>query len=98
MQRENIWPEAIEQASSVLDDLETTDRFCAMSFDKHTHTLVGFERWSELELQQRVPIITQEISKLSPTWASTNLGNALMTAAEAIEDDEINDKLFINDI
>ena len=29
--------------------------------------------------------------KVSPGWASTNLGQALVAAAEAIEDDEAND-------
>ena len=44
-----------------------------------------------------MPVIKDEISNLSPTWASTNLGNALISAAEAIEDDEINDTLLLNE-
>ncbi|MBN2590941.1 MAG: BatA and WFA domain-containing protein [Sedimentisphaerales bacterium] len=97
MRRENLWEQATEEAISVLNDLETTDRLCVMSFDKNVNTLAGFEMSSELEPSQRVSVIKDEISKLSPTWFSTNLGNALVTASEAIEDDEINDKMLINE-
>ncbi len=97
MRREDLWKQATDQAQSVLNDLKPTDRLCVMSFDKNTRTLSGFEMWSELEPAQRVTVVKDEISKLSPTWASTNLGNAMISAAEAIEDDEINDKLLINE-
>ena len=40
---------------------------------------------------QRASIVSEHISKLSPGWASTDLGRALVSAAEAIEDDEVND-------
>ncbi|MFC1781462.1 BatA domain-containing protein [Planctomycetota bacterium] len=92
MQREGMWEQAIEQAQSVLDEIELTDRLCVINFGKNTETLIGFESWSEMEPDQRIVTIEEGISQLSPTWASTNLGNALITAAEAIEDDEINDQ------
>ena len=97
MHRENLWTQAIEQAQSALEELEPTDRLCLMSFDKNTQTIMDFDAWSELEPDQREAIVVEQMSELSPTWSSTNLGNALLTAAEAIEDDEINDKLLIND-
>ena len=97
MNREDLWQQATNQAQSVLSDLRPTDRLCVMSFGKNTSTLVGFETWNELEQAQRVPVVKEEISKLSPTWTSTNLANALISAAEAIDDDEINDKLLINE-
>jgi len=62
-----------------------------MSFDKNTQTLIGFEQWGAMGPTQRASIAIEHISKLSPSWAITNLGNALVNAAEAIEDDEIND-------
>lgn len=97
MRRENLWEQATEEAVSALNNIKPTDRLCVMSFDKNANTLAGFEMWNELEPSQRIPVVKDEISKLSPTWYSTNLGNALVTAAEAIEDDEINDKTLINE-
>ncbi len=92
MRRTGMWTQAVGEARSVLEDSEPMGRFCVISFDNDTDALIGFEAWSELEPDRRVPTIIEEISGLSPSWASTNLGNALITAAEAIEDDDINDK------
>ncbi|MBN1975360.1 MAG: BatA domain-containing protein [Sedimentisphaerales bacterium] len=97
MKREDLWKQASEQALSVINNLKPTDRLCVINFDKNAQTIAGFEMWNELEPEQRVSVIKEEISKLSPTWSATNMGNALITAAEAIEDDEINDKMLINE-
>lgn len=92
MRRAGMWTQAVNEAGSVVEDLEPIDRLCVISFDNDTNTLIGFEAWNELEPDQRIATINEEISGLSPSWATTNLGNALITAAEAIEDDEINDQ------
>ncbi len=92
MRREGMWQQAISQARSVLDDIGPDDRACVMSFDRGTQTLIGFEQWNQLDPSQRVFIVIDSISKLSPGWNMTNLGHALVGAAEAIEDDEINDR------
>ncbi len=92
MQRTGMWTQLVNETRSVLENAEPTDRVCVISFDKNTKTLIGFESWSELSPGRRVPVIIEEISRLSPSWDSTNLGNALVTAAETIEDDEINDQ------
>ncbi len=91
MRRAGIWEQAISEAQSVLKDIGRADRVCVMSFDQSTKTLIGFEQWSALETARRTPVITEQISKLSPGWALTNLGNALVSAAEAIEDDQVDD-------
>ena len=91
MRRAGLWDRVISQSKSVLDDVSQADRLCVMSFDQSTKTLMGFEQWAELDSSQRVPVITEQISKLTPGWSLTNLDNAMINAAEAIEDDQIND-------
>ena len=91
MRRAGMWDRAISEARSVLEVVSQADRVCVMSFDANTKTLIGFEQWVALEPSQRASITIEEISKLSPGWALTNLGNALVSAAESIEDDEVND-------
>ena len=91
MQRAGIWEQAISEAQSVLKDIGQADRVCVISFDQNTNTLIGFEQWAAMEAARRIPVITKQISKLSPGWALTNLGNALVSAAEAIEDDQVDD-------
>ena len=91
MRRAGMWDQAISEAQSVLEDVSQADRVCVMSFDQGTKTLMGFEQWGALDPSQRASIVIENISKLSPGWALTNLGHALVSAAEAIEDDEVND-------
>ncbi|MHC4166932.1 MAG: BatA domain-containing protein [Planctomycetota bacterium] len=92
MRRAGMWGQAIDEARSALADASATDRVCVMSFDKSTRTLIGFEQWQMLEPARRVPVAIEEISKLSPGWNGTVLGQALVNAAEAIEDDEANEQ------
>jgi len=91
MRRAGMWDQAISEAPSVLEGVNQADKVCVMSFDQNTKTQMGFEQWGALDPSQRVSIVIEQISKLSPGWAPTNLGNALVSAAEAIEDDEVND-------
>jgi len=91
MRRAGMWDQAISEAQSVLKGARLPDRVCVMSFAASTQTLMGFEQWGALEPGRRASIAIEEISKLSPGFALTNLGNALVSGAEAIEDDEVND-------
>ena len=91
MRRAGMWTQAISGARSLLANVSQADRVCVMSFSQSPQTLIGFEEWTELDPSQRASVVGEHISKLSPGWASTDLGQALVAAAEAIEDDEVND-------
>ncbi len=91
MRRAGLWARALDEAKSVLKDAGPADRVCVMSFDQGTHTLIGFEQWGTMDPGQRASIAAQELSQLSPGWSATDLGHALVTAAEALEDDETNE-------
>jgi hypothetical protein len=91
MRREEMWPQAVEEATRAVEGAGPADRVCVMSFDQSTRTVVGFEQWATMDPARRVSVTTGDISQLSPGWAATDLGRALITAAETIEDDEVND-------
>ncbi len=91
MRRTGLWDEAIGEVRSALSDIEPSDRLCLMTFDRNTQTQIGFEQWESLDLSQRKAAVTDSLSEMSPGWGSTDLGRALTSAAEAIEDDEVND-------
>jgi hypothetical protein len=91
MRRPGLWARALDEAKLVLRDAKPADRVCVMSFDQGARTLVGFEQWEAMDLGQRAAIPAQELAKLSPGWSATDLGHALVTAAEALEDDETNE-------
>jgi len=92
MRRAGMWTQAVSEAQSVLRAVSPTDRVCVMRFDQGTETLIGFEQWNAMDSARRSTVATEQLSSLSPGWAATNLGDALVSAAEAIEDDEINDE------
>jgi len=92
MRRTGMWTLAIGEAQSALSDAGGADRVCVMKFDQGTETLIGFEQWDAMDSARRTAVAAEQLSKLSPGWASTNLGQALVSAAEAIEDDEVNDE------
>jgi hypothetical protein len=92
MRRTGVWAKAIDEAKSVLADAGPADRLCLMSYDQAARTRIGFEQWQAMDPARRVPVAMQELSQLSPGWAATNLGQALVTAAEAIEDDDVSDE------
>lgn len=91
MRRAGLWNQAMAEMLSVLSDVEPIDRVCLMTFDQSTQTQIGFEQWAALDLPRRAAAVTDCLADLSPGWASTDLGGALTTAAEAIEDDEVGD-------
>ncbi len=90
MRRVGLWDQAIEQVRSVLNDLEPSDRLSLMTFDAGAQTQIGFEQWVSLDPSQRAAVVTDSLSQLTPGWGSTDLGQALTSAAEAIEEDEVN--------
>jgi hypothetical protein len=92
MRRTGIWPRAISEAQSVLKGAGPSDRLCIMRFDQNAETLMGFEQSGSMNPDRRKATGAELLAKLSPSWASTNLGQALVTAAEAVEDDEVNDQ------
>ncbi|UCD48658.1 MAG: BatA and WFA domain-containing protein [Phycisphaerales bacterium] len=92
MRREGMWDQAVNAARTALEDAGPDDRVSIMSFDQDAQTLLGFEQWAEIPPERRASVADQQMSELSPSWARTELGRALVTTAETMEDDEINEE------
>ncbi len=89
MRRGDLWTQALQQARTSLDQIGPADRACVMTFDRDTHTLLGFDQWQQAGVQRGRDLAWEQLQSLSPTWNQTDLGAALMTAAEALEDDGV---------
>ena len=96
MRRGDIWPEAISKVQAVLKNLKPSSQVCLLSFDRDTRSLMDFSQWTSLKPTQRLSFASNIVSKLSPGWSDTRLGRALVAAAEAIENDQINDPVHNN--
>jgi hypothetical protein len=92
MRRAGLWDQALREARSALAAAGPADRVCVLAFDRTTRTVAGFDQWQAIEPSQRATTVASQCAGLSPGWAATNMGQALVAAAEAIEDDEANDQ------
>ena len=96
MRRADIWPEAISKVQAVLKNLNPSSQVSLLSFDRDTRILMDFSQWASLDPAQRLSFASDIVSKLSPGWSDTRLGRALVAAAEAIQNDQINDPVHNN--
>jgi hypothetical protein len=88
MKRDGVWTEALAKAKTVLEKAPPADQVAILTFDDQVRLLVSFEQWAAMNLSDRVALVTQQLAVKTPSWHSTHLGNALVTAAEIIEDAE----------
>jgi hypothetical protein len=86
MRRGDLWTQAMRRVENVLSGLAPTDEVALFTFDRQVNPLLSFDEWNEQERPQRAPLLRARLSTVSPTWAETNLGEALATVADAVSD------------
>src|SRR5262249_2822385 len=62
------------------------DQVAVFTFDRQVNRLVSFEQWSAMSAGDRVALTAKRLADTNPGWASTHLGDALVSAAEALQD------------
>jgi Mg-chelatase subunit ChlD len=93
MQREGLWAEAKQKAEKLLGEAKPTDQFSLYAFDQQPHALLTFEQWRQAQDAERKAIAIQRVNDLKPGWRTTQLGLALTTAAEAMEEEAARSEL-----
>ncbi len=88
MKRDGLWADALARAKATLEKATPADQVAILTFDDQVRSLVSFEQWAAMNLSDRSALATQQLAEKTPSWHSTHLGNALITAAEIIEDAE----------
>ena len=88
MRRDGVWAAAKSRAEEVLRRAGPADQVAIFPFDKQATPLVSFEDWNRAAPSDRVAFAVGRLGGISPTWAGTHLGNALVTAAEALGENE----------
>jgi len=91
MKREGIWGQARERVGDVLAGVGRADRVALYVFDRTVRRLVSFEQWSQRSEGQRISLAEEQLAGVSPSWAGTRLGNALISAVEALEEADSED-------
>ena len=86
MRRENLWQQARGKAEDYLRTATPADSMALFTFAQQAHPLLSFEQWSSLSLGDRVSSAMQRLNQTAPSWEGTHLGNALISAVEALEE------------
>jgi Aerotolerance regulator N-terminal/von Willebrand factor type A domain len=86
MKREGVWRAALEKAEALLKETSSADQVAIYVFNDQIHSVLSFEQWAAMGVGERPTLAAQRIAENKPTWHSTHLGNALIAAAEALED------------
>jgi hypothetical protein len=86
MHRANLWADAREKAEALLRKTSPADQVAVFTFDRQLHPLVTFEQWNAAAAGERAALAAGRLKETSPGWSSAHLGNALISAAEALAD------------
>ncbi|NDD39735.1 MAG: VWA domain-containing protein, partial [Verrucomicrobia bacterium] len=86
MRREGLWAEARAKAEGVLRSTTPADSVAIFTFDREVRRLVAFEQWATTAAGQRVTLAITALAKTTPGWQGTQLGQALINAATALDD------------
>ncbi|MEO6568561.1 MAG: BatA domain-containing protein [Opitutaceae bacterium] len=91
MRRTGLFTDARAQAESTLRNAGPGDQVAMFTYDRVAQPVLSFGEWNGVAISERVALATSRLAGIQPGWGGTNLGAALITAAEALADSE-NDK------
>jgi hypothetical protein len=86
MRRADLWTAARDKAQSILRGTTPADQVAVFTFDRQLNQLVSFDQWNATPAGQRASLVTGRLGDTSPGWSGTHLGNAVISAAEALAD------------
>ncbi|HMO14913.1 MAG TPA: BatA domain-containing protein [Pirellulaceae bacterium] len=87
MQRPGLWKQAVAKVEDLLGQLNEADDVALMTFDKKVVVQVDLARQlTSVTSAEKRRLIRENLQEISPSWFSTNLGGALVTVAELLQD------------
>ena len=86
MRRAGLWEQALDEVGQVLDDLGPGDDAALFTFDAEVVEQVGFHGAVRLDPRTHAASLRARLATLAPTWARSNLGVALIAAAEELHE------------
>jgi hypothetical protein len=86
MRRANLWADARARAESILREASPADQISLATFDRQLQELITFDEWNRTAVAERTALAVRKLSETSPGWSSTHLGEAVISAAEALSD------------
>ena len=84
MRREDLAAQARAKAEAIVRKAASVDEVAVLAFDRAPRTLLSFEDWRKTNADERAAAAVQKLGAVAPGWAGTNLGAALLQAAEML--------------
>jgi hypothetical protein len=88
MRRAGLWTAARERVAATLAKTSVADQVALYTFDRNATALVPFDEWNRTAASDRVAMTNARLAAMSPGWGGTQLGNALITAAESLAEND----------
>ena len=85
MGREKLWADALSRVENRLRSVKPGDEIAVLTFDGQARTVLGFEEWRKLPIDERASTASQRLSALAPGWGATALDDALLHAVEVLD-------------
>lgn len=85
MRQAGVWRAAQAQVRQALASVEDADQLALFTFNSATELTLDFNDLEKVTGSQQSRNIQQEVNRLEPTWAISNLGDALISAAEVLD-------------
>lgn len=85
MRRGDLWQQAVAKVEEILRDLGPRDDVALISFGDRMQTVVDFAKDAAEPTAAKADLIRQKLKSLGPSWSSTDLGSALVAAANDLD-------------
>ncbi len=98
MLRPKYWETALENIEDVLDNLKQSDSLSLLSFNTEITQEISFKDWQELAPDVRKSATLERVNQLTPGSFGTELGTAMHTAADLLDesvDDQVTEQKLI---
>ncbi len=92
MRRNGLWDAARERAAEVLRSIGPGDEASLYLYSRKAAPLVSFEQWRAAPAGQRAALAIGRLAASAPGWEDDRLGDALITASEALADTDAEKK------
>ena len=93
MRRIGLWDEAKVRLEELLrEQLLPQHQVAIIAYDRRMRQIVRFEQWAALDVDQRADAALSAVSETWPGWGASDLGAALIEAAEQLEALTTNDE------
>lgn len=88
MRRTGLWAAAGERVAEVARRAAPNDQIALLTFDQACATVVSLADWNRTAPGDRAAFLQGRLATLAPSWSGTRLGNALVTAAEVLAEED----------